>query len=285
MKKILGSLIILAFTALSPLNCSSVFSNTLTNEAQLSKIETSLWGFDYSSKTNAERLDRIEKNVFGTTTPNEKIELRIEKINKTLGFETASEALKSAGELAQNEVEGVSYPQIDALETRLYKKTYEGENIYKRIERLEKKIFGTTQDGDLASRTDKLKDFLRIEASRSANADPYTYSQQENTYNNYDPNTGTYGSDIYIQLSGLEQSLFGKTYSQDPTGLRINRLERKIFQRDFSQDGDETRLQRLQAAASAKKTAKFYEMNKAQKFASTGLQVGSIILMILALLL
>ena len=285
MKKILGSLIILAFTALLPLNCSSVFSNTLTNEAQLSKIETSLWGFDYSSKTNAERLDRIEKNVFGTTTPNEKIELRIEKINKTLGFETASEALKSAGELAQNEVEGVSYPQIDALETRLYKKTYEGENIYKRIERLEKKIFGTTQDGDLASRTDKLKDFLRIEASRSANADPYTYSQQENTYNNYDPNTGTYGSDIYIQLSGLEQSLFGKTYSQDPTGLRINRLERKIFQRDFSQDGDETRLQRLQAAASAKKTAKFYEMNKAQKFASTGLQVGSIILMILALLL
>ena len=86
-------------------------------------------------------------------------------------------------------------------------------------------------------------------------------------------------------LAGLETTLFSKTYSQDPVGLRLNRLERKIFQRDFSSDDEYLRLQRLQAAASAKQTAKLYEANKIQKYTSTGLQLGSIILMILALIL
>ena len=92
-------------------------------------------------------------------------------------------------------------------------------------------------------------------------------------------------SDVYIQLSGLESMLFSKTYSQDPVGLRLNRLERKIFQRDFSSDDDNLRIQRLQAAASAQQTAKLYEANKIQKITSTGMQLGSILLMILALIL
>ena len=92
-------------------------------------------------------------------------------------------------------------------------------------------------------------------------------------------------SDIYIQLAGLENAMFSKTYSQDPVGLRLNRLERKIFQRDFSSDDEYMRIQRLQAAANATQTAKLYEANKYQKYASTGIQLGSIILMILALIL
>ena len=92
-------------------------------------------------------------------------------------------------------------------------------------------------------------------------------------------------SDIHIQLAGLETVLFSKTFSQDPIGLRLNRLERKIFQRDFSSDEEYIRIQRLQAAANAQQTAKLYEANKIQKYTSTGLQIGSIILMILALIL
>ena len=92
-------------------------------------------------------------------------------------------------------------------------------------------------------------------------------------------------SDVYILLAGLDTTLFSKTYSQDPVGLRLNRLERKIFQRDFSSDDDYLRIQRLQAAASATQTAKLYEANKIQKYASSGMQIGSLILMILALIL
>lgn len=287
MKKFFGNQIVLIFMAfmLAFLMATDFCAakTLMSVESQISRIENSLWGFDYSSQTNENRLERLEQNVFGSTNEKESLDVRLENLNKALGFETAQEASKSAAELAENEVEGVDYPQIDALEQKFFKQVYKKENIYKRLERLEKKIFGAKQDGDLASRTDKLKGYLKVDTTPTNT--PYAYMQRENSYNDYDPMTGSYGSDTYIQLSGLEQSLFGKTYSQDPAGLRINRLERKIFQRDFSSDDDNTRLQRLQAAASAKKTAKYYDMNKAQKFTSTGLQLGTLVLMILALIL
>ena len=282
MKKISGSLILTALL-LMLLNPYPAFAaNVITLASHLSKIEQDLWGFEYGSQTDSERISRIEESVFGKINENETIEKRIEKINRALGLESQKEAQSSAGELMSEEVDGVSYPQIDALETKLFSKVYDKENIYKRIERLEKKIFGSTQDGDLASRTDKLKGYLNIDTT------PKTVYSNENyqaPYGEYKPSFDTYGSDINIQISGLENSLFGKTFSQDPTGLRLNRLERKIFQRDFSSDDDILRMQRLQAAASAKKTAKYYDMNKAQKFTSTGLQIGTLILMILAMIL
>ncbi len=287
MKKITGNLIItaLVFMLLNPIGAYA--AGTLTLASHLSKIEQDLWGFEYGSQTDSERIGRIEQSVFGQKNDKETIEKRIEKINKALGIESQKEAQSTAGELMSEEVDGVSYPQIDQLEMKLFSQVYEKENIYKRIERLEKKIFGSTQDGDLASRTDKLKGYLNIDTTPkttySRGSSQGTYGQDQ--YQSYDQYFDGYGSDINIQISGLEQSLFGKTFSQDPTGLRLNRLERKIFQRDFSSDDDIVRMQRLQAAASAKKTAKYYDMNKAQKFTSTGLQIGTLILMILAMIL
>ena len=136
-------------------------------------------------------------------------------------------------------------------------------------------------------KTDRLKAYLRqdtiaqnpnyhIERPYQQTQDIETYMGSQNKYEN---------SDMYIQLAGLETVLFSKTYSQDPVGLRLNRLERKIFQRDFSSDDDYLRIQRLQAAANAQQTAKIYEANKIQKITSTGMQLGSLLLMILALIL
>ena len=289
MKKLASNILItVLFIAFCNYSISAKAAPMLPIANHLSKIENDLWGFDYGKDTDSKRLSRIETNVFGQTNANETIEKRIEKINRALGIESQKEAQSTAGELMQEEVQGVSYPQIDQLELKLFSKVYDKENIYKRLERLEKKIFGSTQEGDLASRTDKLKGYLNIDTTPKT---VYTqentfqnYRNPANTYNNYDE-YDSYNSDMSIQIAGLENSLFGKTFSQDPVGLRLNRLERKIFQRDFSTDDDILRMQRLQAAASAKKTAKYYDMNKAQKFTSTGLQIGTLILMILAMIL
>lgn len=256
-------------------------------QAELQKIEKSIWGFDYSKEDTSKRLSRIEQNVFGQTYANLTLENRIKKLNEAMGFESVEDSKKEAWEVEKTEIAGINYPQIDTLEYQLFKSTYEKENIYKRLERLEKKIFGSAQEGDLASRTDKLKAYIKKdEIAQNPNYHterPYTttpdiepYMGTQNKYEN---------SDVYIQLAGLETILFSKTYSQDPVGLRLNRLERKIFQRDFSSDDDYLRIQRLQAAANAQRTAKMYEANKIQKYASTGMQIGSIILMILALIL
>ncbi len=254
---------------------------------QIQRFENSIWGFNYTKDDASKRLSRIENNVFGQTNANLSIDDRIKKINEALGFESIQDSKKQAWELDKTEIAGINYPQIDTLEYQLFKGTYEKENIYKRLERLEQKIFGSTQEGDLASRTERLKAYIRkdeiarnpnqyIEKRYSTTPDVEQYMGSQNKYEN---------SDVYIQLAGLETILFSKTYSQDPVGLRLNRLERKIFQRDFSSDDEFLRIQRLQAAAQAQKTAKLYEANKIQKYASTGIQLGSIILMILALIL
>lgn len=254
---------------------------------QISKIENSIWGFEYSKDSPQERLSRIENNVFGTVNSKLSVDQRIKKLNEAMGFESYEDSIKPAYEINSDEVAGINYPQIDTLEYQLFNSTYEKENIYKRLDRLEKKIFGSTQDGDLASRTDRLKAYVRKDAV--AQSPSYHYEQPYTTTKDIEQYMGSQNkyenSDIHIQLSGLETVLFSKTYSQDPVGLRLNRLERKIFQRDFSSDDDHLRLQRLQAAANAQQTAKLYEANKIQKFTSTGLQIGSIILMILALIL
>lgn len=286
--KIRYSLIIfIMFLVLGFLSFNCVDAQENPMDMQLSKIENSIWGFSYSKDDDLKRLSRIEQNVFGSINSKANAQQRIKKINDALGFESFEDSQKPTYELAQREEEGINYPQIDMLENQLFSSTYERENIYKRLERLEKKIFGSIQEGNLAMRTDRLKAYVKKDVvAKNPNyhtQKPYTPTEDINPYmgsqDKYD------ASDIYIQIAGLETALFSKTYSQDPVGLRLNRLERKIFQRDFSSDSEYLRIQRLQAAANAQQTAKLYEANKLQKYASTGVQLGSIILMILALIL
>ena len=257
---------------------------------QISKMENNIWGFTYSKDNTTKRLSRIEQNVFGTENSKLSPETRIKKLNEALGFESYEDSTKTptlAVEEEPKEANDINYPQIDILEVQFFNTTYEKENIYARLERLEKKLFGSKQDGNLSMRTDRLKAYIKKDMILSDNSNyierPYT------TTNNIEEYMGSQkrydNSDVFIQLSGLETTLFNKTYSHDPVGLRLNRLERKIFQRDFSSDDEYLRLQRLQAAANAKQTAKLYEANKIQKYTSTGIQIGSIILMILALIL
>lgn len=286
MKNVAKNLIIISMVFISIGMNFSLAAGTNV-EKQLSKIETSIWGFEYPKDDTSKRISRIENNVFGSINNKLSVNDRIKKINEAMGFESYEDSLKQAYEIDKTEVSGVNYPQIDQLEYQMFNSTYEKENIYKRLDRLEKKIFGSTQEGNLASRTERLKAYVRkdtvaqdpsyhIQKPYSPTKDIESYMGSQNRYEN---------SDIFIQLAGLETTLFSKTYSQDPIGLRLNRLERKIFQRDFSSDDEYLRIQRLQAAASAQQTARLYEANKIQKFASTGMQIGSIILMILALIL
>ncbi len=314
------------------LGAASVFAAPSANlplDEQISKIENSVLGLNYSKETDSDRLKRIEDEVFGAGYNSSKLSLqeRIDKLNSALGLETLAEAKAPVSELYKDEAEGVNYPVVDMFEMQLFGKNFKDENIYKRLERLEEKTFGAAKKGDLAQRTDALKAKISMMKPSSTlpnyqtgeyfrKVDPKDYqdsygygdmpenlaqgeedviakarrdaqnrAQSSRQNYGYDYNYGYGGSDASLQIAGLENSLFGQTYSYDPMTVRLNRLERRIFQRDFATDDDYSRIERLQAAANAKKTAKYYDGNKFQKFAATGMQLGTFVLMILALLL
>lgn len=249
---------------------------------QLGAIENSLWGFEYKKENEQTRLKRIEANIFGEVDTKKPLQERITKISQALGLEDEALYENVQKDLEEVQSAGISYPVIDKLETEFLKQTYPKETLYARLERLEVRLYGAKQSGQLNERVGRL-----VESS-SASKITYTndesiYSQQKNkkAYQGLNP----YDSDAYLQIGGLENSLFNKTYGQDPMGARLDRLENKIFQRSFSADDEFTRLQRLQAASTAKNTAKYYDNNKFQKYASTGIQIGTFLLMILAFIL
>lgn len=217
----------------------------------------------------------------------------------------------------------VSYPVIDMLEQSAFQKNFQGENVYKRIERLEKKAFGKTFDGDLSERTDKLKaSLLALKPEKITYDQNYcpnnynsyskkTYFPQDDEDDKYSFSvpmlskksqnsfaTGmaaplnqsyynTYGnqpSDFEFALSAAESMILGKTNKQETPHERLSKLEKKIFKKTYS--GDHlSRLDRIVSAAHAQKTGQVYKENKWDRYISTGIQVGTIVLMILAMIL
>ena len=99
------------------------------------------------------------------------------------------------------------------------------------------------------------------------------------SYNN------SYGNnDFEFALSAAENMILGKTNNNITAAERLEKLEKKIFKKTYS--GDHlARLDRIVTAAQAQQTGKIYKDNKWDKYISTGIQVGTIILMILAMVL
>lgn len=260
------------FIAVAPVSAESAFNSELT------RIENEVWGLNYQNDTDDVRLDRLEKQIFGANNPKLDTNKRINKITQSLGLESLEDEKKSLSDLyiPEKAGQGAEYPIVDSLESTLLGSVYKTEDINIRLERLEKKVFGTKQTGDLSERTEALQRYAS--ASNPSNTQSSYYQSQE-------PNFSANSSETKLQLSALENMIYGTDFSQDPLELRLTRLEGKIFQRDFSDDDPNMRIQRIQAAATAGKTAKYYDNNKFQKFASTGMQLGTFLLMILAFIL
>ena len=292
MKAMFRKILILCFFAISAFFVCA-YAQT-PNQAQLTRIEKELWGFSYEKESDSQRLDRIEKKVFGTANPKLTADKRVDKISKSLGIETYAESKSSLSELYVGEKASpeVEYPQIDRLESVLLGATYKKENIHSRLERLEKKAFGAKQQGELSQRTEALNRYAHIATYDTEQEEREIQRQairqrQAQTYNQYSqPTRYSYDqADLKLQLSAIENAAFGTDFSQEPIPTRLSRLENRIFQRNFMEDDEQTRVERLQAAATAKKTAKYYDNNRFQKYTSTGIQAASFLLMILALIL
>ncbi len=278
----------LFFTLIILAMCSLPIYAAETTTQQIGNIEYSLWGYEYKKETDQQRITRIENQLFGEENTSSTLQERLDKISETLGIATEKETFNIGKALEKIEADEetadatIKYPVIDRLEKEFLSKQYSHESIYKRLDRLEKRVYGAIQTGDLDSRVARLTaSSTYVETPESAQ-ERYSYAQ---TFGRSPEFYAENGDDTLLQISGLEMSLLGKTFGHDPLALRLNRLERKIFHRDFSTDSNLARIQRIQAASVAKKTSRYYDSNKFNKFASTGMQLGSFILMILAFIL
>ena len=88
-----------------------------------------------------------------------------------------------------------------------------------------------------------------------------------------------------VNLASVEKSLFKKSFNEESTDNRISRLESTMFGTTFSNDTEQERLNRISSAYKAQKSANKYDSNRFTQNMGTAMQIGTILLMILACVL
>lgn len=286
--------IIMYFFVYTPIEVLAVQS---PQNAEISKIENDIYGFDYINDTLLKRIERLEKTIYGKPSSGD-IKKRITKLANDITAEQIGLQIEPTEDtFSENEIakadSSVNYPVVDEIEMKLFNKTYKERDFHTRIVTIERKLFGKIYDvEDYSTRMDRIKNEM------------YPQTMAKNTFNDYNYNNDTLTSN---DLSGLNSS----RYSRMPYGQRnytrpyanygdyssndyippeniddeLAQLEYDTFGTEFSNEDTKTRIKRLNSVNKAKKSSKRYDSQKFQQRMSTAMEIGAMLLMILAMVL
>lgn len=281
------------------LNTCCVYAS---NTDILSKIENNIYGFDYNGDKTQNRITRLEKTIYGKPL-NGDINKRITKLSgdisaDVIGLEIEPSRDTFLAEEKAREDESVDYPIVNEIEQKLFNTTYKNRDLHTRIVTIERKLFGKIYDvDDYSKRMDRIKE--KIYPSKLSQKEEFNYAD------------GTYFNDRTlnsIDLSGTSQSRFKMPFGQrkytrpysnygdfgsvdnaitphDNLSDELTQMEYDMFGTEFSSDDNRTRIKRLNSAHKAKKTSHKYDSQKFQQHMSTAMEIGAMILMILAMVL
>lgn len=264
-----------------------------TQSAEIAKIENELYGFDYINDELKNRVARLEKTIYGQASTGD-LTKRIKKLATDITAEQIGlEIPPSEDTFREDEVAAdstVNYPIVDEIEMKLFNQTYKNRDFHTRIVTIERKLFGKIYDiEDYSTRMDRIK----------AEVMPKTLAKEQDDYYN-DALTSS-------DLSGLNSNRFSpmpygqgnytRPYSNygdftggafpTPQNLddELSQLEYNTFGTEFSHEDTKKRLRRLNSANKAKQSSPRYDSNKFQQRMSTAMEIGAMLLMILAMVL
>ncbi|MBO5435541.1 hypothetical protein J6A31_07095 [bacterium] len=302
-------------------------ANASVHTQTIEKLENSLYGFTYSGEDDSTRLDRLENSVYGSVS-SASFDNRITKLKNDMKVDLIGQEIEPVEDTFADPQDSfieeepvaasnVSYPAVDELEEMVFDKNFHGEDIKKRLSKLEVETFGKEFNDDLATRTDRLKaeikpkSLLDNSVAQSSNSfyDGYVPPlSSDYQLQKYDP-MDSYAYDSFNQrqmsiqddygdgylppvssskkysLNSMEKGVLNQTFKNESEENRISRLESAMFGTNFADDDVETRKNRLSSAYNAQKTAGKYDSNKFAQNMATAMQIGTIILMMLACIL
>ena len=307
MKKIIViSAIILCF------NITGVNAQNTT----LDKIENTLYGFQYESQSDTERLARIEESVYGQVNSGSNAQ-RIAKLEKDLAanlmgqeIDPVEDTFAEHDETEEMIAKGanINYPAVNELEQHVFKQEFRDKDLKERLAALEQKTFGKTYSDDFSTRVDRLKAEIKprslmdnaIAQSSNDYYDEEVVHLDENyrlseynppsqfSYEDYNSRNHTFpfaNKSRTMNLSAMENSVLSRSFPNDSTETRLSRLESQMFGTIFSDDEQDERIKRLSSAYKAQKTATRYDSNRFSQNMATAMQIGTILLMVLACIL
>ncbi|MBP3820425.1 hypothetical protein J6G99_02135 [bacterium] len=303
--------------------CTIILSSSTLANTTIDNIEKSLYGFTYPNDNETVRLNRIEEKVYGTTSKANN-QSRIAKLKQDLSADLIGQEISPREDTFTNEEDSIvyekespeaknmDYPVINELEKQAFGKENKGQDIKTRLSNLEKKTFSKTYDkDDLSTRVDRLRAELRPRSFIANGMDqqdndfysqpadklaqnyhldqygqgPFDYEAYNNRYDYNDEATNTFRGAKPINLTKIEKKLYNKKFDNEPTSSRLSRIESSVFGTSFPNDSDSERIARISSAIQAQKSSGRYDSNKFSQNMATAVQIGTLILMVLACIL
>ena len=193
----------------------------------------------------------------------------------------------------QNKVDiSEDYPVVDEMETKVLGQSYKKEDIYKRLGRLETKIFSSVSKKTLSDRVDDLSKIV-TGSNNNSEEDDYSsprsssFSSDNESYSeSYSPSSDD--ESLNNLLNQMEKQLLNQVYPNDTRETRVARLERYLFNNSSDNYSMNERLERLATVIKAQPTneiAQDIDLLNNGKLANNGIGLAAIILMIVAGLL
>ena len=278
------------------------------NATRLNRIEETVYG-QTSKKSENERIAKLSKDISADVIGQE-----ITPVEDT--FSDYPEYFEEE----MQETSDVSYPSVDELEQKVFSKVNKTDKIKARLSKLEQKTFNQTYEkDDLSTRVERLQAKIkpdRFMDNRVAQSSNYFYDEDVEPvdsnyhldkfvppgsfdyeyYNDKNNRLGDYYANglphtSYSQkpkatsLSTIEKKLFKQNFNNEPNEKRLSRIESAMFGTEFSNDDYQTRIDRISSAYNAEKSAGRYDSNKFSQNLATAMQIGTLILMVLACIL
>ncbi len=255
----------------------------------LTKIENKILGIEYPDQKLEKRLERLEEYLYGHKKEGN-TKIRLSKILET----TKYSLLEDDNSIASNDYEQdyieplddtVDYPVLDDVEKKLGLETRKKAPLNSRLATIEKKMFNTTHDKeDYFNRVERIKSKM-YKGNKLAQSDIEEFNNPEefSPFNEQFFNKGA--SKISYKLSILEQRLLRNTFEDETNNDRLARLENAVFETQFYNEDETERINRLESVLVAKKSSPKYDNNKFQQGINTAMQIGAMVLMVLAFIL
>ena len=286
--------------------------------AILDNLENSLYGFTYTTSDDASRLSRIEESVYGQSKPNKSVNERIASLKKDMSADLIGQEITPKEDtfaeeddyretIAQEKMPpagaNVDYPSINELEKKLFKQEFKNQDLNSRLAKLEKEALGQTFETDaFSSRVERLQAKIKPHSlmNNSIAQDSNEFYDGETISLDKNYNLGEYGPpefdyDAYnksknqkpvrLNLASVEKSIFNQSFNGDSTDNRLSRIESTMFGTTFNSDTQQDRLRRISSAYKAQKTASKYDSNKFSQNMAAAMQIGTLLLMVLACIL
>ncbi len=291
MKKIITYIAIITYiSSFYPL---TVCAMSKTQLATLGKIENNLYGFDYTNDTDTNRITRLEKTIYGEPSTGN-LNKRLEKLSVDITAEQIGQEIEPKEDtfredettIAQAD-NTVNYPIVNEIEQELFGTTYKNRDFHTRIVTIERKLFGKIYDAeDYATRMDRIKSKMMPDRLAGEKFDDNSISTEElmalerNRYK-----TMPYGQQNYTRPYANYGDALPPRFSSGELNDELAQLEYDTFGTEFSNEDTQSRIRRLNSVNKAKRSSHRYDSMQFSQRMSTAMEIGAMILMILAMVL